>query len=70
MGVSAKLTFPQLRGHLEEKGEKRKGTAQGEEKGTGYFSDRFAGRPRFLRVDSNTSAAAMASCQSPAHAQE
>jgi hypothetical protein len=35
-----------------------------EEKGTGYFSDVFNGRPRLLSVDSNPNAAAIVACHS------
>jgi hypothetical protein len=36
------------------------------EKGTGYFSDAFNGRPRLLSVDSNPNAAAILACHSSA----
>ena len=35
-----------------------------QEKGTGYFSDTFNGRPRLLSVNSNPNAAAIVACQS------
>jgi hypothetical protein len=37
---------------------------RGEEKGTGYFSEDFRGRPRWRRVDSRPKAVAITACQS------
>jgi YD repeat-containing protein len=42
----------------------RANAQQGEEKGTGYFSEDFRGRPRWRRVDSRPKAVAITACQS------